>query len=50
MASNGWGSCTGVSIREVENGYVVAANYKEYVFTSLKAALKAIEEHYKETK
>lgn len=46
MASEYWGTCAGVSIREVENGYIITANYKEYVFSSLKAALKEIEKHY----
>lgn len=42
----GYGCTDSITIREVENGFIVNVDGLDYVFTSLKAALKFIEKSY----
>jgi hypothetical protein len=47
MATNGW-ECGGLRIEGVENGFIVHSGSEKFVFVSIKATLKFIEEAFKE--
>jgi hypothetical protein len=45
MATNGW-DYGGLRIEGVENGFIVSSGCEKYVFVTIKAALKFIEESF----